>query len=112
MTLGVTGISVDHAKGSASPENRLLGAMLFALGLCVVALAGVSYQVTLVFQLPTWLSIGFAPLTFKADSLAAFFLLLLGTITCCCAIYSPAYLAHKDKAISSAHYWIGLFVFV
>src|SRR6516165_4503182 len=94
------------------PNHSLCAAALLLLsGLCL-SLAAMCWNASIIWQAPPWLSIGLFPVQMGVDSLSSFFLLLLGVVTGCCAIYSPRYLEHLERKLSGRFYWSALFAFV
>lgn len=67
---------------------------------------------TIDFALPEPFYFGLAPIAFRLDALASFFLLLLATVALAVAMFSPGYLSHSGHHIKPQHYWTSLLLFV
>lgn len=94
------------------PSHRQSSILFVLVGLLLAAAAVVSWNSTIQWQAPEWVAIGFVPVVLRIDLLSSFFLLLLGLICTCCAIFSPCYLEHLKDKISTRIYWMSLFAFV
>ncbi len=94
------------------PNHRIASLLLASIGVLFVSGALLCWNTVTLWHISDWISIGLICPEFKVDSLAAFFLLSLGTITTCCAVYSPAYLHHLADKINSRFYWSAQFAFV
>ena len=96
----------------AKPNHRIWSWLFFATSLILIVSAIVHWQAPIQWQGPSWVAIGFIPVALRIDSLTAFFLLLLGAICICCAVYSSNYLEHLGSKISGRIYWAALFAFI
>lgn len=110
LTLAFTRIAKTSSKyklnkGFAPTFTALIGVFLVALSIrtwsCSVGWTG-----------PSWLAIGFAPVSLRFDTLSAFFLLLLGCASTCSALFSSRYLTHLAGRVNARVYWSALNLFV
>ncbi len=94
------------------PSHRFFSALLFAEGLLLSISALCCWYKVIPLKVPSWIAIGWIPLALQCDTLAALFILLLGFVCSCCALFSPRYLEHLGENISSRLYWCALFTFI
>lgn len=95
-----------------NPNHRLCSGLLFIIGLLCGLGSILWWHSPAEWQAPASIAIGLVPVALKVDTLALFFLLLLGILCVCCAIYSPKYLERLNDKINTRVYWIALFTFV
>lgn len=94
------------------PSHRLSSALFLCVSVLFIVMPVLFWQTQILWQAPEWAAIGFVPVVLKSDPLASFFMLLLGVLCSCCAIYSPKYLEHLGSKISSRIYWSAIFAFI
>lgn len=92
--------------------NKASSCFLFIIGILLASGALNTWTNTITWQAPSWVAIGFVPVVLKADPLANFFVLILGIVCSCCAVYSPPYLEHLKDKVNSRIYWTAVFAFV
>ncbi len=92
--------------------NRISSFFLLIIGVALASGALITWNTNIAWQAPPWVAIGFVPVVLRADLLANFFVLILGIVCSCCAIYSPPYLDHLKETINSRIYWTAIFAFV
>ncbi|HEY9772232.1 MAG TPA: proton-conducting transporter membrane subunit [Planktothrix sp.] len=98
---------------SLAPLNQRVSSLLLAIaGTVLSALAIRSWDVSFDWLAPEWVAIGSIRVGLHTDPLSAFFLLILGTVTICCALFSPSYLQHLETKINFRAYWTALFGFI
>ncbi len=80
------------------------------LGCCFTALGVLGWMDASSWHLP--FTIGPYAVEIVTDRLSGVFLILLGTVTSCCALFSTDYLRHIKDKINLQLYWFALFLFV
>jgi hydrogenase-4 component B len=91
-------------------SNWLWSAALIVLGACCTMVGVLGWLEGSIALLP--FHIGPYAIEIVMDRLSGVFLILLGTVTCCCGLFSTDYLRHIDDKINGRLYWSALFLFV
>lgn len=94
------------------PNHRVFSVIFLASGLLLACGAVLSWNTVMDWQAPGWIAVGGNPVSLHCDTLSCFFLLLLGSVSFCCALFSPHYLVHLSGKISSRLYWSALLTFL
>lgn len=94
------------------PNHRLFSMIFLSSGFLLACGAVLSWNIPMDWQAPRWIAIGWNPVSLHCDTLCCFFLLLLGSVSFCCALFSPHYLLHLSGRISSRLYWSALLTFL
>ncbi len=92
-------------------SNLFCSSLLFAGCLYLVIPAITCYPQSVEF-ISGWSFGGLAPFADRLDPLASMFLLLLGVVGCCTAVFSPGYLQHLKGRFHPGIYWFSLFTFM
>lgn len=104
--LGALASLLTKAGQRISPALMLLeGVLLTAAALC-------SWYQVITLSVPKMLAIGWIPVALHCDTLSAFFILLLGLVCVCCAVFSSRYVQHLADNINTRLYWSALFSFI
>jgi hydrogenase-4 component B len=94
------------------PSHVWASRAFLLLGIVFLVTAIAAWEGALGWQAPSFIAIGMIPVSLQADSLSAFFLMILGIVSACCAVFSPHYLERLGNHISARLYWSAMFAFV